>query len=257
MNAVAQRRRVLSPRGKRFVAVALLAALALIPLAALAVGAWFAHRHYDDAIAKLSRQLKSQTAMNATRPQLMQAVEVLREKDSKRYFLKPGTPALVSAEFQESLRAIIEANGGRVNQSQPLPPKEADGYRQIGVSFQVSANHANMQKILYGIEQKEPYAFVDNMTLRSNWYPGFKPTPGQAEPEHFLQMDVIGFAPLAAEPASPPSASTTPGKGTGPAPSVAPVTPGAAPVEPAASNATPIPGSATNAIPPKPAGGKS
>jgi Type II secretion system (T2SS), protein M subtype b len=246
MNSTVQRRRVLSPRSKRAVAAALLAIVVLIPLAAIAAGAWFAHRHYDDAIAKMTRQLKSQTAMNATRPQVLQAVEVLREKDTKRFFLKTGTAALVSAEFQESIRALIETNGGRVNQSQPLPAKEVDGYRQIGATFQVGASHANMQKILYAIEQKEPFAFVDSMTLRSNWYPGFKPAPGQPEPEHFLQLDVIGFAPLAPETPATAAVGSSPAKTNAPA--------GAS----ALSAANPPAGAPAGATPPtKPSGAKS
>jgi general secretion pathway protein M len=213
MNATTQRRRSLSPRAKRVLAAVLLLALVLIPLVAVGVGAWFAHRHYDDAIAKLTRQLKSQTAMNATRPQLMQAVETLRTKDTSRFFLKAGAPGLVAAEFQESLRSLIEASGGRVNQSQPMAAKDADGYRQIGVSFNVSANNGNLQKLLYAIEQKEPYVFIESLRVNSTGY-GVRPA-GQPEPEHLLQLDLVGYAPIVVEP--PLTAAA--GKG---APSTAP-----------------------------------
>jgi general secretion pathway protein M len=216
MNATTQRRRSFSPRAKRVLAAVLLLVLVLVPLVAVGVGAWFAHRHYDDAISKLTRQLKSQTAMNATRPQLMQAVEALRTKDTNRFFLKAGTPGLVAAEFQESLRSLIEANGGRVNQSQPMASKDADGYRQIGVSFNVSANNLNLQKLLYAIEQKEPYVFIDSLRVNSTGY-GVRPA-GQPEPEHLLQLDLVGYAPIVVEPPLTPTAAA----GKSGAPSTAP-----------------------------------
>jgi general secretion pathway protein M len=221
MNTAA-RGRSLSPRGHRILAVVLLAGVVLIPLIALVVGAWFAHRYYDDVLAKHTRTLKTQNAVNATRPKLTEAVEALRAKDTKRFFLKAGSAGLVAAEFQESMRALVEANGGRVNQSQPLPAKDVDGYRQIAASFTISANQASLQKVLHAIEQKEPYVFVENLTLRSGGY-GVRPA-GQPEPEHYAQLDLMSFAPLVVD-VVPALASTAPGASASNGKALAPVSP--------------------------------
>jgi general secretion pathway protein M len=281
MNTTA-RGRSLSPRGRRILAVILLTGVVLIPLITLSVGAWFAHRYYDDVLAKHTRTLKTQNAVNATRPKLTEAVEALRAKDTRRFFLKAGSAGLVAAEFQESMRALVEANGGRVNQSQPLPAKDVDGYRQIAASFTISANQASLQKVLHAIEQKEPYVFVENLTLRSGGY-GVRPA-GQPEPEHYAQLDLMSFAPLVADvapavapagngkagasaPVSLPNLTAPPSSVSAPAPSAVPPSTTSLPnkVLPAPSAAVPSPPAATVPnptptpvpVPTKPTGGRS
>jgi general secretion pathway protein M len=194
-------RQRLSPRGQRVLAIALLCAAILLPIAAIVVLAWVGHRHYDDAIFKMTRQLKSQSAANASRPQLLQTVEILKAKDIKKYFLKGGTPALAGAELQEFVKSVAEQNSGRVLSVQTLPHKDVDGYRQLSASVQMSVSVPNLRTILYALESKEPYVFVDGLKVTSQAGFGFKPAPGAPEVEHFVQMDVSGIAPLAvAEP---------------------------------------------------------
>ncbi len=286
MNAIVQRKRTLTPRARRILALLLFACVILIPLIAIGVGAWYAHRYYDDVLTKNTRTLKSQTAVNGTRPKLTEAVEALRAKDAKRFFLKAGSAGLVAAEFQDSMKALIEASGARFTQSQPIPAKDVDGYRQIGANFTISGNQASLQKMLHAIEQKEPYVFVENLIFRSSGY-GTRPA-GQPEPEHYVQMDLISFAPLFADAPPPPTTGNGAGKpgavapaGGSPAaatpvapaapPAASPVTPGAAPTPSAGTlpikqappaNAPPVPNSTTtppaapNPPPPKPNGGK-
>jgi len=90
-------RQRLSPRGRRMLAISILVAVILLPIAGVAALAWTGHRHYDDALFKMTRQLKSQSSANAARPQMLETVELLKGKDIKKYFLKGGTPALAGA----------------------------------------------------------------------------------------------------------------------------------------------------------------
>jgi general secretion pathway protein M len=244
MNTTVQRKRTLTPRARRILALLLLACLVLIPLIAIGVGAWYAHRYYDDVLTKNTRTLKSQTAVNGTRPKLTEAVEALRAKDAKRFFLKAGSAGLVAAEFQDSMKALIEASGARFTQSQPTPAKDVDGYRQIGANFTISGNQASLQKMLHAIEQKEPYVFVENLIFRSSGY-GTRPA-GQPEPEHYVQMDLISFAPLFADTPPPPAT----GNGAGKLGTVAPASGSPATATPAVPGASVVaPNTAPSATP--------
>ncbi len=201
-------RQRLSLQQQRIFAIAILIAAILLPVAAVGALAWIGHRHYDDAIFKTTRQLKSQSAANAGRPQLLQTVELLKAKDIKKYFLKGSTPALAGAELQELVKAVAEQNSGRVLSVQMLPHKDVEGYRQLSASLQMSVSVPNLRAILYALESREPYVFVDGLKVTSQAGFGFKPAPGAPEVEHFVQIDVSGIAPLVV--ADPVAAGTLP-----------------------------------------------
>ena len=186
-----------TPRTNRVAALSLLAVVVIVVIAVIAVPVYFGHEHYDAANTKMSRLLGAYTALNQSRPRLLRAVEVLRTKDAKKFYLKGATPALASAELQDIAKSIIETNGGRILSSQALTNKDDNGYRQIAVTMQMSMTIQNLRRVLYATETKVPYLFVDSLVVRTQVPPGFKPAPG-VEPELFVQFDVAGFTPIAA-----------------------------------------------------------
>ena len=195
------------PRKRRWVAVALLLLLIGLIAAVVAVPALLLHRHYDENIAKLGRQLSTQTAFNALRPRLTEKLELLKSRDVRKFFLKGTSSALALAELQETVRATIETNGGRVVSSvQGNVPKEDGAYRQVGATFNLSVNNANLRRVLYTLETREPYLFIDTVVVTPNIGSGFRPGPGVAEPEMFIQLDVRGCALRAAAEIVPPVA---------------------------------------------------
>ena len=189
-----------TPRANRVAALALLALAIMALLALIAVPTYFAHVHYDSANAKTARLLSAYTALNQTRPKLLQSVEHLRGKDAGKFYLKGATPALASAELQDIAKSIIETNGGRILSIQAMANKDDNGYRQIAATMQMSMTIQNLRRVLYAMETKVPYLFVDSLIVRTQVPPGFKPAPG-VEPELFVQFDVAGFTPIATVPA--------------------------------------------------------
>jgi general secretion pathway protein M len=186
-----------SPRTSRALALGLLALLVLIAIAAIAVPAWFLYLRYHSQEGMMTRQLVSYTSLNQMRPKMMQAVEVLKARDTKKYFLKGATPGLAGADLQDVVKALIESNNGKVFSSQLLPHKDENGYRQVSANIQMSANIQNLRQILHAIESREPYLNIDNITIRSQVPSGFKLQPG-VEPDMFIQFDVSGMTPLIA-----------------------------------------------------------
>jgi len=191
MNAAIAR---LSADRQRLLAIALLVAAVALLVSALLVPLLLLHRHYDNTIAELTDRLERYGRVAAQAPEYRKALDAMREKDGRRFFLRNAAPNLAGAELQELVRAAIEGNGGRITTSQNQGPKEEGRFRQITVTVQFFASTPALQKILYALESQPPYLLVENMTLRPlNAFRGFKPAPGQ-EPEINVQLDVAGFA---------------------------------------------------------------
>ena len=183
-----------SPRDRRIVAVALLVFVVAILIAAIAIPVTMLNRHYDQNLAKMNRQWKSQTAFNAMRPQVARALESLRAKDVRKFFLKGTTSALASAELQDQVRQVVEANGGRLISASANPHKDDGPYRIATASFQLNINNTNLRRMLHALETREPYLFNDTLVIRSQVPFGYRPPAGTMEPDLFVQMDVSGVA---------------------------------------------------------------
>lgn len=203
------------PRKRRWVALALFLLLMGLVIALVAVPAVLLHRHYDDNIAKLGRQVSTQTAFNALRPRLTEKLELLKTRDVKKLFLKGTSSALALAELQETVRATIDANGGRVMNSSSVQggtPKEEGPYRQVAATFTLNANNTNLRRVLYALETREPYLFIDSVVIQPQFLSGIRPGPGAPETEMFVQLDVRAFALRAKSELVP---IVTPAAGTG------------------------------------------
>jgi general secretion pathway protein M len=193
-----------SPRARRVAAIALFILLTLLIIAAVAVPSWFLYQRYQEKEAMMTRQLSSYTALNQLRPKMMQAVEALKAKETKKYFLKGATPGLAGADLQDVVKALIESNNARVFSAQLLPHKDDNGYRLVAATISMSSTIQNLRQVLYAIESREPYLTIDNISIRSQVPSGFKPAPG-AEPDMFIQFDVSGLAPIVAATDTPPA----------------------------------------------------
>ena len=179
---------------QRALAVLLLACVIAVAASVLVLPLILLHKHYDDTIAVLTDRLERYRRVAAQAPEYRKALETMRARDGRRFFLKNTAPNLAGAELQEQVRAAIEGNGGRITTSQNQSPRDEGRFRQITVTVQFFATTPALQKILYAIEAQPPYLSVENMTMRPlNAFRGFKPAPGQ-EPEVNVQLDVAGFA---------------------------------------------------------------
>ena len=179
---------------QRALAAALFAVAVALALSVLLLPVLLLHKHYDDAIAALTGRLETYHRVAAQAPEYAKALDAMREKTLRRFFLKNTAPNLAGAELQELVRAAVEGNGGRITTSQNQAPKDEGRFRQIGVNVQFFATTPNLQKVLYALETQQPYLVVENLTLRPlNAFRGFRPAPGQ-EPEINVQLDTAGFA---------------------------------------------------------------
>jgi len=185
----------MSPLQRRALAVGLAVVALVLVLAVVLVPVWLLHHRYDEAITSLEDRLARYRRISAQAPEYRKALEQVRAKDSRRFFLKNTAANLAGAELLEMVRSAIESNGGRITTSQNQAPREEGRYKAVGVTFQFFATTPNLQRILYALETQQPYLVIDTLTLRPlNAFRGFRPVAGQ-EPELNVQMDVsaLGF----------------------------------------------------------------
>jgi hypothetical protein len=193
----------LAPRHQRALALAILLASVALALALVLGPVLMLHRHYDEAIGEMAERIAKLRRVAAQAPELRRALDAMRERDGRRFFLKNTAPNLAGAELQELVKATVEGNGGRITTSQNTSARDDGRFKQIGVNVQFFASTPALQKVLNSLESQQPYLLVDNITVRPlNAFRGFKPAPG-AEPEVNVQLDVVGFAYAEAKPAAP------------------------------------------------------
>jgi hypothetical protein len=184
----------LTPAQARGLALGVLVAAVVLVLGVVLAPVLMLHRHYDDAIESWTSRLETYRRVAAQAPELRLALDAMRSKDGRRFFLKNTAPNLAGAELQELVKSAIEGGGGRITTSQSPAPREDGGFRQIIASVQFFATVPNLQRILHAIETREPYLAVENVTIRpTNAFRGFKPAAGQ-EPEVNVQLDVAAWA---------------------------------------------------------------
>ena len=184
--------RPLTPLQSKSLALALLALVFVLAALALAVPAMLVHRHYDAAIEQLTDRMERYYRIIAMTPGLKAGLEQVKARDGRKFYLKNAAPALAAAEIQESAKTVIEAQRGKLTSIQIIPHKDDGGYRQIAVNLQFSGSIASIQKILYELETRQPYLFVDNLSIRSRLMSNYRAAPG-VEPEYFVQFDLIGY----------------------------------------------------------------
>jgi len=193
----------LTPGQSRALALALAVAAVLAAAALVLVPVLLLHRHYDEAIETATDRLVRYQRVAAQAPELAKALDGVRAREGRRFYLRNSAPNLASAELSEMVKAAIEGNGGRITTSQNVQPKDDEPFKQVGANVQFFATAANLQRILAAVETQQPYVVVANLTIRPvNAFRGFKPAPGQ-EPELIVQLDAVAWAfPEAAKPAA-------------------------------------------------------
>lgn len=185
--------RSLTPLQSKSLALVLLALVFVLALLALAMPVILVHRHYDAAIEQITDRMERYQRIIAMAPSLKAGLEKVKARNGRKFYLKNTAPALAAAEIQEIAKTVIEAQSGKLTSIQIVPHKDEGGYRQISVNLQFSGSIANIQKILYSLETRQPYLFVDNLSIRSRLMSNYRAMPG-VEPEYFVQFDLTGYA---------------------------------------------------------------
>lgn len=177
----------------RALASGILLLLAVVLMSVIVVPAWVAHNHYDQAIADYHDKVIRYRRFAEQEPFILAEIDKARSLNSKKYFIKSGNPALAASEMQDFVKQFIESRRGKLMSVQILPPKDEGKYRRIGLIVQANVTALALQQILHGVDSREPYIFVDVMSVRAGQGRLYRPLPG-VEPEFTLQLTVHGYA---------------------------------------------------------------
>ena len=202
----------------RLLAVALLLFAACAVIAAVAVPAYVLYQRYDDAQSAAQERIDRYRRVSTQRPDYQRALDLLKARESARFFLKNTAPNLGGAELTDLVRQMVEANGSRLSSIQAATFKDEGGFRVYSLNVGFNATPASLQKLLYAIETSIPYLFIDNTTLRATVPRGYKPPPNQ-EPEVSATMEIQAYGPkdVGRNPRAPAAAggATSAGTATG------------------------------------------
>ncbi len=183
----------LPPWASRTAAVALLAAVlgALFLYAAMPLIA--VYRDTDEAITR-TRELLARYEQVAAQRQAYQAQldELSSRQTGTGVYLSGTTDALAAAELQDRVKAMVDAHGGKLRSVQILPVKVNGAFTRVSVRVQLSANTAAFHRILYGLEAKKPFVFVDNLDIR-NRRAVRRSALKDLDPTLMIRFDLLGY----------------------------------------------------------------
>jgi general secretion pathway protein M len=122
----------------------------------------------DGRIEEVREQLSRYQRLAAVRPALEQRMQQsATHQASQSYYLSGGTDALVAAELQDRVNALIEAKGGSLRSIQPMPGIDDQGFRRITLRVQMTATIEALFETLYGLEAGTPMLFVESLDVQS------------------------------------------------------------------------------------------
>ena len=191
----------------RALAVTLVLLVASAIIAAIAVPAYVLYKRYDEARLAAEGRIERYQRIASTKADHQRALDVIKSRESGRFFLKNSAPNLGGAELTDLVRPMLEANAARLTSIQPVTVKDEGGFRVYSLNVGFNGTPAALQKTLYALETSIPYLFIENVTLRATVPRGYKPPPNQ-EPEVSAQIEVQAYGPKitpakAALPAAP------------------------------------------------------
>lgn len=194
-------------RGRALAALLLLIA-ALLVVAAVAVPAYVLYTRYDNARTAAEERIDRYRRVASMRGDYQRALDVLKARESSRFFLKNSAPNLGGAELSDMVRPALESSGARLTSIQPVTVKDEAGFRLYSLNVGFNATPAALQKTLYALETAVPYLFLESVTLRATVPRGYKPPPNQ-EPEVSAQVEIQAYGPKDAARGARPAGGAT------------------------------------------------
>ncbi len=184
----------LSPVVSRAMALAILAALvwaahafAVVPLSAR-------FRLYEESIARSEELVQRYRRIGASRPVLeSQLAEARRRLSPEGLYLAAASDALVAADLQNRVKAIVEQRDGKLSSTEIVPARDEGQVRRIGIRVKMTATTEDLQEIFHGLEAAKPYLFIDDVVLRIRSARRGKNKTSQAESTLTVGFELFGY----------------------------------------------------------------
>jgi len=185
--------RSLPPAASRPLAVLiLLGAIGLVYLGALEP-LLDDYRTTSEAIADRQAAIARFRRVAAELPQRRAELATLRQRQAASVgFLEGTNDALIAAQIQNRIKALVEAARGELKSTQVLPVQEEGKYRRITIRVQMMLDTEAAQSVLYGVETASPLLFLDNLDMRAHIGADRHRETAQ-DPPLDVRLDVYGY----------------------------------------------------------------
>jgi general secretion pathway protein M len=111
-------------------------------------------------------QLAVYRAEVAMRPELEAALKDLRLKAAATPgLITSDSVALAQAQLQDEVKEIVTDNQGEVRTAQIVPATNVEGFQVIAIQYDLSVPMAKLRDLIYAIETRTPYMFVDDADI--------------------------------------------------------------------------------------------
>lgn len=167
-----------------------------------------------DAIADARAALARYRGVAADLPQRQKELTRLRQRQAtSEGFLEGPNDALVAAQIQNRIKALVDASHGELKSTQVLPAQDEGKYRRLAIRAQMTLDVAAVQRVLYGVETASPLLFLDNVDLRAHLVDRRRERGGNPPNDGGLdvRIDVFGYmrAAKASSDGQPPGSAAT------------------------------------------------
>lgn len=116
----------------------------------------------DVALRHLSRLRAEAAQIPALRARLSEAEE---QAASLPGALQAKTAVLGQSRLQQSLEALLSANGATVRSAQVLQPTEEQGFDILGIQYDLAVPMSKLGDLGYVIETRQPYLFLTDISI--------------------------------------------------------------------------------------------
>jgi hypothetical protein len=140
--------------------LALLWLLAVVPLSA----------HFERLREDIDQErttLGRFAAVAALQDRLAETQRAGRAASASAVYLKGEGDQIKSANLQTLLANIAAENGVRLTSTRVMNPIDRKTLRLIGVRVQFTANIEQLREILYAVEARQPFLFVEGLQVRT------------------------------------------------------------------------------------------
>jgi general secretion pathway protein M len=182
----------------RFLALAILAAIVALLWLFVVWPITAKFDAYDESMVQSEELLARYLRVSGTRADLEAALaEARRDQAAVSGFLKGASVQLVAADLQNTLKRLINANGGELNSIQMLPQEAENGFHQVAMRVVMTGDTETLRRVIYAIETANPYLFLDNLDIRAQRKRTQKNENQSAEVLQ-VRYDVYGYMPAGA-----------------------------------------------------------
>jgi hypothetical protein len=107
-------------------------------------------------------------------------------------FLQGSDDALMMADVQTRLRAIVVGQNAELNSARALPMKQIDEQDYVGLRLQIHGTLKGIHAIIYAIEDQTPLLFVERAQLRMEERRGAVEETAEQLSSMVAELDVYG-----------------------------------------------------------------